>query len=174
MSNSDTYFEPKTVHDYFMGITQRPHPSANQPGVTGNEDPIRQFVVEQAQLIPGVEVVFYKPDAVEAGERVVVLRRPGAGKYAQQKPVILQAHLDMVYNPADMQFPLNVIPDPGQTEGQWIKARDQRNIDCTLGADDGIGVATALALLNDNNLKDFPVECLFTVQEETDMGGAKN
>jgi dipeptidase D len=174
MGNTDTSFEPKSVNDYFLGITRNPHPSANQKGVMGNEDPVRKYVVEQAQMIPGVEVVFYKQEATEPGERVIVLRRPGAGEYAQKRPVILQAHLDMVYNPIDMQFPLNIILDTSHNDGKWIKAQDQTGRDSTLGADDGIGVATALAVLKDENLKDFPIECLFTVQEETDMGGAQN
>lgn len=174
MSNTDTSFEPKAVNDYFLGITRNPHPSANQKGVTGNEDPVRKYVVEQAQMIPGVQVMFYKEEATEPGERVIVLRRPGTGEYAQKRPVILQAHLDMVYNPVDMQFPLNIIADTSHKDGKWIKAQDQTGRDSTLGADDGIGVATALAVLKDENLKDFPIECLFTVQEETDMGGAQN
>ncbi|MDP4182398.1 MAG: M20/M25/M40 family metallo-hydrolase [Bacillota bacterium] len=174
MSNTDTSFEPKSVNDYFVGITQNPHPSANQKGVSGNEDPVRKYVVEQAKMIPGVEVVFYKEAATEPGERVIVLRRPGSGEYAQKKPVILQAHLDMVYNPVDMQFPLNIITNEAYKDGKWIKAKDQTGRDSTLGADDGIGVATALAILKDESLKDLPIECLFTVQEETDMGGAQN
>jgi dipeptidase D len=167
-------FKPQILCDYFMGITQRSHPSANQPGITGNEDPVRKYVVEEAQQIPGVKVAFYQPDATEPGDRVIVLSRLGSGQYANKKPVILQAHMDMVFNPVDMEFPLNVIKDTSHTDGTWIKAKDKRQINCTLGADDGIGVATALAILKDDSLKDIPMECLFTVQEETDMGGAQN
>jgi dipeptidase D len=82
-----------------------------------------------------------------------------------------------VYNPVDMAFPLNVIVDPNrQGQGKWIKAVENSTTprNSTLGADDGLGVATALALLVDPKLKDYPLECLFTVQEETDMGGAQN
>jgi len=174
MNQSQQTWEPQPVQDYFLGITKLPHPSANQKGVTGNEDPVRQYVVDEALKISNVDVVFYKKDATEPGERVVVLRRNGSGKYAGKKPVILQAHLDMVYNPADMKFPLNVVRDTGHTDGKWIKAQDQQNRPSTLGADDGIGAATALAILADSRFKDYPIECLFTVQEETDMGGAQN
>ena len=64
----------------------------------------------------------------------------------------------------------NFDTDPIQTtvEGDWVKA-----IDTTLGADNGIGVATQLALLADRNLSHGPIECLFTVDEETGLNGAK-
>ncbi|MCP4157278.1 MAG: aminoacyl-histidine dipeptidase, partial [bacterium] len=173
MSSSETNFKPTAVHDYFIEITKRPHPTANQDDVKGNEDPVREYVVEVAKQL-GVEVVFYEKDATEPGKRVIVLRRPGSGQFAGKTPVILQAHMDMVYNPADMEFPLEVILAPNHTDGKWIKARDKQGRDCTLGADDGIGVATALGILKDDSLKEYPIECLFTVQEETDMGGAQN
>ncbi len=177
MNQSDTFFEPADVYNQFISITQRPHPSANQEGVTGNEDPVREYVIAQAQEIPGVKVVVYEKSATRPGDRVIVLRRPGSGIYAGKIPVILQAHMDMVYNPVDMAFPLNVIVDPNrQGQGKWIKAMENSTTprNSTLGADDGLGVATALALLVDPNLKEYPLECLFTVQEETDMGGAQN
>lgn len=175
MNSSGTIFEPAGVCDRFISITQRLHPSANQDGVTGNEDPVREYVISQAQEIPGVKVVVYDQGATQPGDRVIILSRPGSGLYAGKTPVILQAHMDMVYNPVDMAFPLTVIFDPNrQGQGKWIKAVENKGRPSTLGADDGLGVATALALLADPNLKDYPLECLFTVQEETDMGGAQN
>lgn len=174
MSNQDTFFEPKAVHDQFIEITKRPHPSANQEGVKGNEDPIRQYVADQAPKI-GADVKFYIPTATDPGQRVIVLSRPGSGDYEKKTPVILQAHMDMVFNPVDMGFPLEVIIDPDPNKkGKWLKANDKSGKPSTLGADDGIGVATALAILADNDLKEYPLECLFTVQEETDMGGTNN
>jgi dipeptidase D len=79
----------------------------------------------------------------------------------------------MVYNPVDMEFPLRVIADVNHQGGKYLKALDRNGKPSTLGADDGIGVATALALLGDAALREYPLECLFTVQEETDMGGAR-
>ncbi len=175
MNQSDTFFEPTDVCNRFISITQRPHPSADQKGVIGNEDPIREYVISQAREIPGVKIVFYEKNATQPGDRVIVLRRPGSGIYAQRHPVILQAHIDMVYNPVNMAFPLNVIIDSNRAgQGKWIKAQDNNGIPSTLGADNGLGVATALAILVDDNLKEYPLECLFTVQEETDMGGAQH
>jgi dipeptidase D len=177
MNQSDTFFLPESVYNQFLAITQRPHPSANQKDVDGDEDPVREYVISQAQAIPNVKVVLYNKEASDPGKRVIVLRRPGSGIYANKLPVILQAHMDMVYNPVDMVFPLNVIVDPNRPgQGKWIKAMENSNPsrNSTLGADDGLGVATALALLADDKLKAYPLECLFTVQEETDMGGAQN
>ena len=175
MTQSDAFFSPRSVHDHFIAITQRAHPSANQKGVTGNEDPVREYVVSRALEIPNVKVVFYEKDATDPGKRVIVLSRAGSGNYAGKSPVILQAHMDMVYNPVDMAFPLDVIVNPTPSgDGVWIKAKENKGRDCTLGADDGIGVATVLAILGDNKLNDYPLECLFTVREETDMGGAQN
>ena len=77
MNAARVHFEPEKVCEYFLGILQRPHPSATQRNVTANEDPVRQYVAEEARKIPGVEVVFYRPGAVKPGERVIVLRRPG-------------------------------------------------------------------------------------------------
>ncbi|MCP4603574.1 MAG: aminoacyl-histidine dipeptidase [Proteobacteria bacterium] len=175
MTHSDPTFLPESVYKHFLAITQRSHPSANQRDVTGNEDPVREYVNAQAQDIANVTVVHYEKDATEPGQRVIVLSRAGSGSHAEKTPVILQAHMDMVYNPVDMEFPLDVIVHPNPPgEGKWIKAREKNDRPSTLGADDGIGVATALAILQDENLKDYPLECLFTVQEETNMGGAQN
>ena len=94
--------------------------------------------------------------------------------------VTLQAHTDMVCYPNKDIFPLHVFEYTDPNDGErWIKAGSKDSIDhpesgTTLGADDGIGVTTILALLGDKNFKDFPLECFFTVQEETDMGGAAN
>jgi dipeptidase D len=174
MSHSETFFEPAAVYNHFKEITKRPHPSGGQEGITGNEDPVREYVIQQAEQIDNVEIVFYNKDATEPGQRVIVLRRPGSGDHADNAPVIIQGHLDMVYNPEEMAFPLNLVIDSNHDgDGKWIKATDQNDKDCTLGADNGIGVATALAALADEKLKDYPIECLFTLQEETDMSGAQ-
>lgn len=163
----DDYFEPKVVYEHFMAITKLSHPS-------GDEDPVRNYVAECARKIDNVQTTFYEHEAKDPGERVIVLRRPGSGKYSEAPYVTLQAHMDMVCYPDNNIFPLNVVGYDIEEE-KWIKASsisDPEN-GTTLGADDGIGVATALAILEDENLKEYPIECLFTVQEETNMGGAK-
>jgi dipeptidase D len=175
---SDDYFGPKAVYDHFMEITIRSHPSRDEEHPErGDENPVREYVAECAGKIDNVRTVFYKPDATDAGERVIVLRRPGSGDYSNAPYVTLQAHMDMVCYPKNEIFPLDVF-DYDINGEKWIKAGDKASISepskgTTLGADDGIGVATALALLEDESLKDYPIECLFTVQEETNMGGAE-
>jgi dipeptidase D len=167
---SDNYFGPKAVYDHFMAITKLSHPS-------GDENPVRNYVAECAGKIDTVQMTFYEPEAEDPGKRVIVLRRPGSGKYSVSNYVTLQAHMDMVCYPNNDIFPLQVFGYDIEGE-KWIKAGDEKSISdpekgSTLGADDGIGVATALTLLEDENLKDYPLECLFTVEEETTMGGVK-
>jgi dipeptidase D len=166
----DTSFEPKAVHDHFMEITKLYHPS-------GEEDSVREYIVERARIIEGIEVIFYDPDAIDPGKRVIVLRRKGSGNYVNAPYVTLQAHMDMVCSPNKDIFPLHVFGYLDKEGAKWIKAGDEESISqpekgTTLGADAGIGVATILTILEDKKLKDYPIECLFTVQEETDMRGA--
>ncbi len=172
----DDSFEPKNVHDIFMDITKLSHPSKD-PSHSGDENPLRSYIVDFARK-NNVEVAFYKEDATEPGERVIVLRRKGSGAY--KNFITLQAHTDMVCYPDEKIFPLHVFGYryKGKDE-KWIKAGDEKStedpsIGTTLGADDGIGVATILAILLEDNLKKYPLECFFTVQEETNMGGAKD
>lgn len=160
------------VYDYFNGITRLDHPSGNQnPDDDRNEDPVRAYVISEAKKLKNTQVVLYNEKATELGKRDIVLLRPGMGNYKDKKPIILQGHMDMVCNPDNMKFPLNLFVVE-KDQAFWLKAKDKTGIDSTLGADDGIGVATALALLKDESLEKYPIECLFTVQEETDMGGA--
>jgi dipeptidase D len=166
----DDSFDPKAVHDHFMVITGLSHPSEK-------ENPVREYVLECARKIDNVDVAFYTPEATDPGQRIIVLRREGAGNDANAPYVTLQAHMDMVCYPKDDIFPLHVFGYDDDQGVKWIKAGEEASIDdpqkgTTLGADDGIGVATILAILEDDRLKNYPIECLFTVQEETDMGGA--
>ncbi len=166
----DGYFEPKAVHDHFMELTKLYHPS-------GEEDSVREYVIHCAEKIEGVEVICYEPDAKDPGKRAIVLRRKGSENHVSAPYVTLQAHMDMVCSPHKDIFPLNVFGYADKEGVKWIKAGDEESISypekgTTLGADDGIGLATILALLEDKKLKDYPIECLFTVQEEAEMVGA--
>lgn len=163
------YFEPKAVHDHFIELTKLFHPS-------GKEDEVRKYVVTCAQNIENVEISYYEPNAKDPGKRVIVLHRKGSGDYTDAAYVTLQAHMDMVCCPDERIFPLHVFGYFDNKGSKWIKAGSEENISLpekgtTLGADNGIGVATILALLKDEQLKDYPIECFFTVQEETDMDG---
>ena len=102
----------------------------------------------------------------------VIIRKPATPDMEGRKGIILQAHLDMVpQNNADT--PHDWEKDPVEAyeyeiDGEkWVKARGT-----TLGADDGMGVATAMAILEAKDLKHGPIEALFTIDEETGMTGA--
>ncbi|MGE5473734.1 MAG: M20/M25/M40 family metallo-hydrolase [Ignavibacteriales bacterium] len=166
----DDYFKPEAVHYHFIELTKLYHPS-------GEEDSIREYIMQFAKKMEGVEVTYYDPDAKNPGKRVIVLRRKGSGRYLSSPYITLQAHMDMVCSPHKKIFPLNVFGYTDENGVKWIKAGDKESIfypekGTTLGADDGIGLATILAILEDNKLKDYPIECLFTVQEEAEMIGA--
>jgi dipeptidase D len=166
---SEIVFDPQNVADCFAEIMKLPHES-------GKENPLRAAVFTWLTdprhgigLSPAN--VFYDETATDPGKRVIYAFRPGS---KSSQPIILQAHLDMVV----VTDPQGVAPFPLQpaydVEG-WLQARANGSPDTksSLGADNGVGIAIALALLQDSELKDYPIECLFTVQEETDMAGAQ-
>lgn len=102
----------------------------------------------------------------EAGN--VLISKPATPGMEGCKTVVLQAHVDMVCE-KNNDVAHDFLNDPIETEidGEWMKAKGT-----TLGADNGIGVATALAVLTDESLEHGPIECLFTVDEETGLTGA--
>ncbi|MDQ1261489.1 MAG: dipeptidase, partial [Euryarchaeota archaeon] len=148
MPNADENFEPKAVYDHFMTITTKSHPSRDEAHPDdGNEDEVREYVADCANKIYNIETpIFYDPKATDAGKRVIVVRRKGSGQYSGAPYVTLQAHMDMVCFPKNDIFPLKVFDYDLEGE-KWIKAGSPDSIDnpkkgTTLGADDGIGVAT--------------------------------
>jgi len=163
MNAPPTFFEPQAANDHFVALCALPHAS-------GREDPVRAYVAAVLDQL-GVPEVFYLPEATEPGQRVIRARRPGRGALAGASPVVLQAHLDMVTVPDEQIFPLELYLDPA--DPKWLRARHQGRA-TTLGADNGIGVALILALLAEPALQDYPLEALFTVEEETGMGGVRD
>ena len=98
----------------------------------------------------------------------IVIRKPATAGMENRKGVIFQAHLDMVpQKNSDKQHDFENDPIEAYIDGDWVKANGT-----TLGADNGIGVAAMLAVLESGNLSHGPVEALFTVDEETGMTGA--
>lgn len=99
----------------------------------------------------------------------VLIRKPATKGYEGHPTVVLQSHLDMVWQKnADTDFDFTKQGIQMYIDGDWIRARGT-----TLGADNGIGVATMLATLASTDLKHPTLECLFTIDEETGMTGAK-
>lgn len=121
---------------------------------------MQQFLLDFAKQV-GVEAF---KDA--AGN--IVMRKPAAAGMENRKGVILQAHMDMVPQKSK-ESSHNFETDPIETyiDGDWVKARNT-----TLGADDGIGVAAIMAVMEDKDMKHGPVEALITADEETGMFGA--
>lgn len=104
----------------------------------------------------------------EAGNLLV--RKPGTGGRDDGPIVVLQAHLDMVQEKnADVDHDFGVDPIVPVRDGDWLKAKGT-----TLGADNGIGVASMLALIEDDETAHGPLELLFTVDEETGLTGARS
>jgi dipeptidase D len=145
--------EPQDVFQNFYDITQVPRPS-------GHMDQIREFLVSFGQDL-GLETV-----VDDAGN--VIIRKPAAAGFENRQGVILQAHMDMV--PAkddDLDFDFATDPIQAVVSGDYLVTEGT-----TLGADDGIGMAMIMAVLQSQTLQIGPVEGLFTVNEETDMSGA--
>ncbi|MDR0370806.1 MAG: aminoacyl-histidine dipeptidase [Prevotellaceae bacterium] len=145
--------EPKRMWNYFYEITQIPRPSKNEGKIV---EYLKAFAEKN-----GLEI---KTDNVQN----VIISKPATAGYENHKRVVLQAHVDMVAEKnADVEFNFDTDPIQAYIDGDWIKAKGT-----TLGADNGIGVAMALAVLTDENLKHPALECLFTVDEETGLTGA--
>lgn len=147
--------DPQTVWKHFYEITQIPRPSKR-------EEKITQYLVDFAQM-HGLQV---KVDKMMN----VVISKPAKPGFEHLATVILQSHTDMVCEKNnDHVFDFLTQPIETYIDGEWVKARGT-----TLGADNGIGAAMALAVLADPNLEHGPVEALFTSDEETGLTGAKN
>ncbi|MDE6555733.1 MAG: aminoacyl-histidine dipeptidase [Duncaniella sp.] len=143
---------PKAVFEIFDEITRIPRPSKK-------EDKIRSFLLDFAKK-HGLEA---KTDKVGN----VAIYAPATPGHENAKKVILQGHMDMVCESNDKTFDFTTQPIPAYVDGEWVKTRGT-----TLGADNGIGMAGALAILTDKTFEHGPIEALFTTDEETGMTGA--
>ncbi len=145
--------KPAEIWKYFDEITKIPRPSKK-------EEKIIQYLLD-----------FAKEHNLEAEKDEVgnvIIRKPGTKGKENHKTVILQSHSDMVCEKnADTEH--NFDTDPIQTyiDDDWVKAKGT-----TLGGDDGIGIAAALAVLASDKINHPPIEALFTSDEETGMTGA--
>ncbi len=146
---------PQCVWKNFYALTQVPRPS-------GHLEKIQQFLLDFGQQA-GVEVF------IDEG-RNVVMRKPASPGMENRKGVILQAHMDMVPQKTP-ESTHNFETDPIQPwiDGEWVKAKGT-----TLGADNGLGVAAIMAVMEDKTLKHGPVEAVITADEETGMYGAND
>lgn len=146
---------PKPLWSIFADLCSIPRPSKH-------EEKVVQYVVDFATK-HGLE--YYKD---KVGN--VIIRKPATAGREGATPVILQAHVDMVpQKNSATEHNFQTDPIQAYVDGEWVKARGT-----TLGSDNGIGVAAAMAVLQSNNLVHGPLEVLLTIDEETGMTGAFN
>ena len=147
--------EPKALWSNFYSLTQIPRPS-------GKKQEISDFLANYGRSL-GLETI-----VDQIGN--VIIRKPASPGYENHPGVILQGHMDMVpQKNSDIDFDFEKDPIRAYVEDnkEWVTADGT-----TLGADNGIGVATAMAILADKSAIHPPLEAFFTVDEETGMYGA--
>ena len=145
--------QPAAVWKYFSEIAAIPRPSHH-------EERIRQYIVDFA-------VAHNLEHCVDEAHNVYI-RKPATAGMENRKGIVLQAHLDMVpQKNNDKVFDFENDPIEAYVDGEWVTANGT-----TLGADNGIGVATILAVLADDTHPHGEIEGLFTATEETGMDGA--
>lgn len=147
--------EPKAVWENFYALTQIPRPSKKEKQIIA--------YMEKFGKDLGLETI-----VEEIGN--VIIRKPATPGMENRQGIILQAHLDMVpQKNSDVNFDFEKDAIQAYIDGEWVKAKGT-----TLGADNGMGVAAAMAVLQAKDLVHGPIEALFTIDEETGMTGAKN
>jgi len=153
MNEEIRVLEPKEIWNNFVDLNAIPRPSKKEEKVTA-------FMKAFGEGL-GLETIV---DAVGN----VIIKKPASKGMEGKAAVILQSHLDMVAQKnADTDFDFETQGIEMYVDGDWVKAKGT-----TLGADNGIGVATIMALLQSTDLAHPPLEALFTIDEETGMTGA--
>ncbi|SRX55671.1 aminoacyl-histidine dipeptidase [Aequorivita sp. CIP111184] len=146
--------EPKALWNKFADLNAVPRPSKK-------EERVIAFMKDFGKNL-GLETM-----EDEVGN--VIIRKPATKGMEDRKAVVLQSHLDMVHqknNDTDFNFDTQGIEMV--VDGDWVRAKGT-----TLGADNGLGVATIMAILENNEIEHPAIEALFTIDEETGMTGAK-
>ncbi|MDR1848371.1 MAG: aminoacyl-histidine dipeptidase [Bacteroidales bacterium] len=148
-----TNLKPMAVWKHFDNICSIPHPSKH-------EEKLRESLIRFAKE----QKLEYLVD--ETGN--LIIKKPASAGMENRKGVILQAHLDMVpQKNNDTKHDFENDPIQPYIDGEWVRAKGT-----TLGADNGIGVSAALAVLEDKTLVHPALEVLLTIDEETGMTGA--
>lgn len=147
--------EPKLLWKHFHSLTQIPRPSKKEARII-------QFMKEFGENL-GLETIV-------DGVGNVIIRKPASPGMENRVGVVLQGHLDMVpQKNSDKVHDFEKDPIETIIDGEWMKANGT-----TLGSDNGMGVAAAMAVLEDKSLVHGPIEALFTIDEESGMTGAFN
>ena len=154
MNNEIRNLEPTELWNKFADLNAVPRPSKK-------EERVIAFIKDFGEKL-GLET---RVDKVGN----VIIKKPATPKMENKKPVILQAHLDMVHQKnSDTQFDFDNSGIEMYIDGDWVRAKGT-----TLGADNGLGVASIMAVLESNTIEHPELEALFTIDEETGMTGAQ-
>lgn len=146
--------KPSRVWNHFYSLTQIPRPSTKEERAVA-------FLVQFGKEL-GLETI-----KDEIGN--VIIRKPATPGMENRKGIILQAHIDMVpQKNSDKVHDFEKDPIETRIVDGWVYANGT-----TLGADNGLGVAVAMAVLEDKEMVHGPIEALFTVDEEAGMNGAR-
>ena len=154
MNEEIRQLEPQEIWNHFADLNAVPRASKK-------EEQVIAFIKEFGKKL-GLTT---EEDAVGN----VLIRKPASPGMENKKTVILQSHLDMVHQKNEnVKFDFSTQGIEMFVEEDWVKARGT-----TLGADNGLGVATMMAILSSKDIKHPPIEALFTIDEETGMTGAQ-
>jgi dipeptidase D len=147
--------EPKALWNKFADLNAVPRPSKK-------EERVIQFMKDFGNNL-GLETF-------EDEIRNVIIRKPATAGMENRKAIVMQGHLDMVHQKNnDTSFDFDTQGIDMFVDGDWVRARGT-----TLGADNGLGVAAIMAILESKDIKHPAIEALFTIDEETGMTGALN
>lgn len=154
MNNEIRNLEPKVLWNKFADLNAVPRPSKK-------EERVIKFIKDFGENL-GLETHVDKVGNV-------IIRKPATQGMEDRKPVILQAHLDMVHQKnSNTNFDFDTSGIEMYVDGDWVRARGT-----TLGADNGLGVASIMAVLESDSITHPELEALFTIDEETGMTGAQ-
>ncbi|OXA97975.1 cytosol nonspecific dipeptidase [Flavobacterium oncorhynchi] len=155
MSQEIRNLEPKELWNKFADLNAVPRPSKK-------EERVIEFMKNFGNSL-GLETF-------EDEIRNVIIRKPATPGMENRKAIVMQGHLDMVHQKnADTVFDFDKQGIDMYVDGDWVRARGT-----TLGADNGLGVATIMAVLESKTIAHPAIEALFTIDEETGMTGALN
>ncbi len=155
MNEQVANLEPSVIWTHFEQLNAVPRPSKQ-------EERVIAFMKQFGEGL-GFETIV---DSVGN----VIVKKPATSGMEDRQTVILQSHLDMVHQKnSDTEFDFQNQGIESYIDGEWVKARGT-----TLGADNGMGAASMMAVLSSTDIQHGPLECLFTIDEETGMTGAQN
>ncbi|WP_299104877.1 aminoacyl-histidine dipeptidase [uncultured Tenacibaculum sp.] len=153
MSSEIRNLEPKAVWNHFADLNSVPRPSKK-------EERVIQFMVDFGKSLN------LETQVDKVGN--VIIRKPATAGMEDRKTVVMQSHLDMVCQKnSDTDFDFDTEGIKMFVDGDWVKA-----LGTTLGADNGLGVASIMAVLSSTDIAHPAIEALFTIDEETGMTGA--